>query len=72
MNDEPALLRLHPGRITDAASVELEHVPVDPDQVVAGAPTVGHLVLDDDGGRTIGVWEMSVGAITTSRTTRCS
>ena len=41
----------------------LEHLPVEPDQVVAGAPTTGHLVLDDDGTRTVGVWEMSVGAM---------
>ena len=31
--------------------------------VVAGTPTTGRLVLDDDGGRTVGVWEMSVGAM---------
>ena len=60
MTGEP---RLHPGVIADAASVVLEHVPVEPDQVVAGTPTTGHLVLDDDGGRTVGVWEMSVGAM---------
>lgn len=60
MNDMP---RLHPGVITDAASIDLDHVPVDPYQVVAGSPTTGHLVLDDDGGRTVGVWEMSVGAM---------
>jgi len=55
--------RLHPGVITDAASITLDHVPVDPEQVVAGSPTTGHLVLDDHGGRTVGVWEMSVGAM---------
>lgn len=60
MNDLP---RLHPGVIVDAASIVLDHVPVDPEQVVAGSPTTGHLVLDDDGGRTVGVWEMSVGAM---------
>ena len=37
MTGEP---RLHPGVIADAASVVLEHVPVEPDQVVAGTPTV--------------------------------
>ena len=46
MTAEP---RLHPGVIADAASVVLEHVAVEPDQVVAGTPTTGHLVLDDDG-----------------------
>jgi len=60
MNGGP---RLHPGVIADAASVVLEHVPVEPDQIVAGAPTTGHLVLDDDGDRTVGVWEMTVGAM---------
>ena len=60
MTGEP---RLHPGVLADAASVVLEHVPVEPEQVVAGTPTIGHLVLDDDGGRMIGVWEMSVGAM---------
>ena len=56
-------LRLHPGTIADAASVTLEHEPVAPDQVVAGTPTTGHLVLDDDGTRTVGVWEMTPGAM---------
>ena len=60
MTAEP---RLHPGVIADAASVVLEHVAVEPDQVVAGTPTTGHLVLDDDGERMVGVWEMSVGAM---------
>lgn len=60
MTDAP---RLHPGVITDAASIVLEHVPVEPEQVVAGTPTTGHLVLDESGGRTVGVWEMSVGAM---------
>jgi uncharacterized protein len=60
MTDMP---RLHPGVITDAASITLDHMPVDPDHVVAGSPTTGHLVLDDDGGRTVGVWEMTVGAM---------
>jgi len=55
--------RLDPATIADAATVVLEHLPVEPEQVVAGAPTTGHLVLDDDGGRTVGVWEMSVGAM---------
>jgi uncharacterized cupin superfamily protein len=60
MTDAP---RLHPGVITDAASLPLEHVAVEPEQVVAGTPTTGHLVLDESDGRTVGVWEMSVGAM---------
>jgi uncharacterized cupin superfamily protein len=58
-----AQLRLDPGTIADAASVALVHEPVAPDQVVAGTPTTGHLVLDDDGTRTVGVWEMTPGAM---------
>ena len=60
MSDAP---RLDPGVITDAATVDLDHVPVEADQVVSGSPTTGHLVLDADGSRTVGVWEMSVGAM---------
>ncbi len=55
--------RLDPGTIADAASVTLEHLPVEAEQVIAGSPTTGHLVLDDDGERTVGVWEMTVGAM---------
>jgi uncharacterized protein len=55
--------RLDPGTLTDAASVDLDHLPVELEQVVAGRPTTGHLVLDDDGERTVGVWEMTVGAM---------
>jgi uncharacterized cupin superfamily protein len=55
--------RLDPGTLADAASLALEHVPVEAEQVVAGSPTTGHLVLDDDGERTVGVWEMTVGAM---------
>ncbi|WP_353808610.1 cupin domain-containing protein [Agromyces sp. SYSU T00194] len=55
--------RLDPGLVVFAASVALDHEPVPAEQVVAGAPTTGHLVLDDSGAATIGVWEMSVGAM---------
>ncbi len=55
--------RLAPGTMTDAASVVLAHEAVPSAQVVAGTPTTGHVVLDDDGTRTVGVWEMSVGAM---------
>ncbi len=55
--------RLAPGTMTDAASVVLVHGPVPSGQVVAGTPTTGHVVLDDDGTRAVGVWEMSVGAM---------
>ena len=55
--------RLDPGTIAEAASIVLEHLPVEAEQVVSGSPTTGHLVLDDDGERTVGVWEMTVGAM---------
>jgi len=55
--------RLHPGVIADAASIALEHVRVDPEQVVDGFPTTGHLVLDESDGRTVAVWEMTPGAM---------
>jgi len=55
--------RLEPGTIAAAASVPLDHDPVAPAQVVAGTPTTGDLVLDDDGTRTVGVWEMTAGAM---------
>ncbi|MGI9824128.1 cupin domain-containing protein [Agromyces sp. Marseille-Q5079] len=70
------LTRLLAGAVTDAAGLALEHEPVAADQVVTGAPTTGHLVLDStepdggddpdaaaDAGRTIGVWEMTPGAM---------
>lgn len=57
------ITRLLPNTAADAASVTVEHEPVPADQVVTGAPTTGHVVLDDDGTRVVGVWEMSVGAM---------
>jgi uncharacterized cupin superfamily protein len=63
MNGGSDETRMPAGAIVAAASVELEHVAVESDQVVAGAPTTGHLVLDEAGGRTVGVWEMTPGAM---------
>ncbi|WP_254431361.1 cupin domain-containing protein [Agromyces sp. Marseille-P2726] len=63
MGDGVDEIRMPAGTLVTAASVELEHVPVEADQIVAGAPTTGHLVLDDSHGRTIGVWEMTPGAM---------
>ena len=40
------------------------HEPVAADQVVAGSPTVGTVVLDDSDGAEIGVWEMTPGTAT--------
>ena len=42
----------------------LDHEPLPADQVVAGEPTTGVLVLDERDGREIGVWEMTPGAAT--------
>ncbi|WP_308798727.1 cupin domain-containing protein [Agromyces silvae] len=55
--------RLVAGRATDASGLTLAHEPVPADQVVAGAPATGHAVLDEAAGRTIGVWEMTRGAM---------
>ncbi|GAA1825306.1 cupin domain-containing protein [Agromyces salentinus] len=66
--------RLLAGAVTDAASLALEHEPVPADQVVAGSPTTGYVVLDARGpgaddvdpvgsAREIGVWEMTPGAM---------
>ncbi|WP_127792316.1 cupin domain-containing protein [Agromyces sp. LHK192] len=67
--DAPAdATRLIAGAVTDASGLTLRHEPVAPDQVVAGAPETGHAVLDASApdaasGRTIGVWEMTPGAM---------
>lgn len=55
--------RLVAGQVADASSLVLAHEPVPADQVVAGTPATGHEVLDDAAGRTIGVWEMTPGAM---------
>ncbi|MDQ0894750.1 cupin domain-containing protein [Agromyces ramosus] len=60
MSDE---LRLRAATVTDAASLALEHEPVPRDQVVAGTPATGHAVLDESDGGTVGVWEMTPGAM---------
>ncbi|MFF2370794.1 cupin domain-containing protein [Agromyces sp. NPDC058110] len=56
-------LRLIAGALTDAAGLALEHEPVAPEQVVAGAPTTAYRPLDESDAGEIGVWEMSVGAM---------
>ena len=55
---------LDAGLLTEAASVALEHSPIPADQVVAGSPTTGLLVLDERDGREIGIWEMTPGTAT--------
>jgi len=55
--------QLEPARVTDAAALTAPFEPVPSDQVVAGAPTTRWLELEDAGGRSIGVWEMTEGAM---------
>jgi uncharacterized cupin superfamily protein len=50
--------------LIEAATVALDHEPVPTDQLVAGSPTTGSLVLDDSDGVEIGVWEMTPGTAT--------
>jgi len=55
---------LDPGLLVDAAAVEIVHEPLGAAQIVMGAPTAGTVVLDERGGREIGVWEMTPGVAT--------
>jgi uncharacterized cupin superfamily protein len=56
--------QLGPGQLIEAASVALEHEPVPEDQIVAGSPTTGILVLDETDDRELGIWEMTPGTAT--------
>lgn len=49
--------------LMNALSAELMFVPVDPTQVVDGAPTTGETAIAELGAAAIGVWEMSSGAM---------
>ncbi|MEV8267956.1 cupin domain-containing protein [Microbacterium sp. NPDC076911] len=51
------------GVLVDAAALSLAHEAVPPEQVVAGAPTTGYATIDESDASEIGVWEMSVGAM---------
>lgn len=51
--------RMPAGAMTDAATLTVVHELVDPDQIVAGAPTTGIHELD----ASTGVWEMSPGSM---------
>lgn len=55
--------RLIAGRVTDASRLALDQEPVPEGQVVAGTPATGHAVLEEAAGGTIGVWEMTPGAM---------
>lgn len=48
---------------TALGALELEHARVPEDQQVDGAPTTGYLEVGSVGGAEVGVWEMSVGAM---------
>lgn len=49
--------------VTEAQLIPLDHEPVPPGQVVAGSPTTGTVELHDFNGNAVGVWELSVGAM---------
>jgi uncharacterized cupin superfamily protein len=49
--------------VTEASTIPLEYEPVPPAQVVAGSPRTGTAELHDFDGRAVGVWELSVGAM---------
>ena len=59
---------LTPGLVVQATTIALEHEPLPPDQVVAGAPTTGFAMLveasPERSGPEIGVWEMTPGIAT--------
>lgn len=61
MSDQHGGIALDPGIMLAAGTVELMHGPLPPEQVVAGAPTTGVLVLDQRDGHEIGVWEITPG-----------
>jgi uncharacterized cupin superfamily protein len=50
--------------VVAAASLNLEHDPVLPGQLVAGSPTTGSAQLGEFGGHEYGVWEHTVGTST--------
>lgn len=51
-------------RVTDAASLHLEHEALAPETVRAGAPTTGLHELGRFHGVEVGVWEMTAGTAT--------
>ena len=58
------MTELDPGTLITAASVAVALEPLLADQVIAGSPSAGVLVLDERDGREIGVWEMTPGTAT--------
>ena len=54
---------MNPIDVMNAVSAELVCAPVDPSQVVDGAPTTGETLIGELGGTAIGVWEMTAGTM---------
>lgn len=46
-----------------ATAAHLEYTDVPADQIVAGSPRTGHLLLSEHKNRTVGVWEMTAGSM---------
>ena len=57
------MTRIVPGTVTDAAALPAPYEPVDPAQVVSGAPMTRFVELDEASDRSVGVWEMTPGAM---------
>jgi uncharacterized cupin superfamily protein len=55
---------LDPGVLVAARTLAVPLEPLPDDQVVAGSPSAGFVVLDEREGREIGVWEMTPGTAT--------
>lgn len=49
--------------VTEASTMPLDYEAVPPAQVVTGSPRTGTAELHDFDGRSVGVWELSVGAM---------
>lgn len=57
-------LPLDAATVLQALTIELEHEPVDPEQVIEGAPTSGILALAELEEWEVGVWELTPGTVT--------
>jgi uncharacterized cupin superfamily protein len=58
------MTELKPGTLVTAGATTVPLEPVPDEQVVAGSPSAGVVVLDERDGREIGVWEMTPGTAT--------
>jgi uncharacterized cupin superfamily protein len=57
-------VRLDPGVLVAAATLDVPRAPLPAEQVVEGSPAAGFVVLDEADGQEIGVWEMTPGTAT--------